>query len=106
MKSAGCEASGFALRLARKAIFMKRIVIIGAITIVVVVGVAVLPNLITSRKISAINACVNNLRAIEGAKHLWAVENRKTNGEAVTWENLRGYFIDRDPNEKLVCPGG
>jgi len=33
------------------------------------------------------NACINNLRQIEGAKQQWAVENAITNGNMIVTEN-------------------
>jgi hypothetical protein len=49
--------------------------------------------------IHSYNACINNLRQIDGAKQQWATENAKTNGANVTLEDLKDYLRNR-----LSCP--
>jgi hypothetical protein len=34
------------------------------------------------------NACINNLRRIDGAKQYWALENGKTNGDIVVTRSI------------------
>lgn len=52
----------------------------------------------------ALNACINNLRQLDGAKEQWALENRKTVGALPTEADLIGEkaFIRQKP----VCPQG
>jgi len=53
-------------------------------------------------------ACVNMLFQIDGAKEQWALENHKSNGAQMTWDEIRDYFKSRW-NDKLPwdeCPGG
>lgn len=47
------------------------------------------------------NACINNLRQLDGAKQTWAAEERKTTNDVPTWDDLRGYM-----KFQLVCPQG
>jgi hypothetical protein len=47
-------------------------------------------------------ACVMNLRAIEGAKATWALENRKTTNDVPTDADLFG--ADRYIRDKPQCP--
>src|ERR1043166_4022878 len=49
------------------------------------------------------NACINNLRMIEGAKEQWALENRKAVGTAVSAQDLQPYLRN---NGQIVCPLG
>jgi hypothetical protein len=49
------------------------------------------------------NACINNLRVIDGAKQQWGLEHYKTTNDP-TWDDLRPYF---SRGGKLpVCPHG
>ncbi len=50
-----------------------------------------------------INACINNLRQIDGAKQQWALENRKAANALVNQTELLRYFKD---NAMPVCPAG
>jgi hypothetical protein len=47
-------------------------------------------------------ACWNNLREIETAEQMWAMENHKTTNDTPTWANLQGYL--RSTN--FTCPAG
>ncbi len=52
------------------------------------------------------NACINNLRQIDAAKNQFALENKKTNGDAVTEADIKPY-IKLDANGNLPkCPAG
>ncbi len=65
-------------------------------------GIAI-PNFVMARQTSQKNACLNNLRQIDGAKHQWALENKKTNTDTPTRADLQPYFR----NQKFpVCPAG
>ena len=47
---------------------------------IVLLAVALsIPNYVGVRRISPMNACINNLRQIDSAKQQWALENHKTN---------------------------
>jgi hypothetical protein len=48
------------------------------------------------------NACINNLRLLDGAIAQWALENRKQTGEVVTEQNLLPFVGQKMP----VCPSG
>jgi hypothetical protein len=49
------------------------------------------------------NACVNNLRIIEGAKEQWALENRKVVGTVVNPVDIQPYLKG---NVVPACPAG
>ena len=52
------------------------------------------------------NACINNLRQIDGAKNEFALEKGKKNGDPVTEADIKPY-IKLDANGNLPkCPGG
>lgn len=70
------------------------------------IGWIVISNFIKSRSTSASNACINNLRQIEGAKGEWALENGKTNGVVCTIADIKPY-IKLDTNGNIPkCPQG
>ncbi len=49
------------------------------------------------------NACINNLRQLDGAKHQWALEHNKTANDIPTLQDILAYL----PNQAApVCPAG
>jgi len=63
-----------------------------------------LSTMLRSRQIAIKNACINNLRQLDGAKEQWALENRKTITDTPTEKDLIG--TDRYIKVKPVCPAG
>lgn len=49
------------------------------------------------------NACINNLRLIDGAKQQWALEYKKTADDVPTPNDLMLYITNK---QLPVCPGG
>jgi hypothetical protein len=74
-------------------------VTVGVAVIFLIVGAGVLPPFIRARSTPAMNACVNNLRQLDGAKQQWVAENHKTTNDIPTWEDLLPYL-----RQKPVCP--
>ncbi len=62
---------------------------------------ATLPGLIRAKSTPCMNACVNNLRMLDGAKQTWALENRRNKGDPVNWDDLKPYI-----KIPLVCSRG
>ena len=48
-----------------------------------------------------LNACINNLRLLDGAKMQWALENRKADGDVPSAQDLAPYMKDQ---VLPVCP--
>ena len=48
------------------------------VAIIGLLAAIAIPNFIRARQSSQVNACIANLKQIEGAKANWAMENRKT----------------------------
>ncbi len=52
-----------------------------------------LPNMGRAREVARQKTCVANLRQIETAKELWAMDNHKANGDTVALSSLVGVYI-------------
>jgi hypothetical protein len=65
-----------------------------------------IPNFVKARDISMQNACINNLRQIDGAKNEWALENNKTNGTPVTEADIKPYIKLGAGGNLPKCPAG
>jgi len=77
-----------------------------AIIAVVITGLAILIPFIRARSTPFTNACVNNLRQVDGAKQQWTLEYGKTTTDTPSWEDLRP-FLGRHPEYGLPsCPQG
>src|SRR5437868_2946657 len=51
-----------------------------------------IPGFRMDRHVARKNACINNLRQIEGAKMQWALENHARPGDSVAVTNLESYI--------------
>ncbi len=75
--------------------------VVGIALIGLLAAIAI-PNFVKARNTAQMNACINNLRQIDGAKHAWALEQKKSDGEAVTPADISGLFRPGT----LQCPAG
>ena len=66
----------------RKPFTLVEIMIV--VAIIGLLAAIAIPSLINARNTTRKNACINNLREIDGAKERWALANNKTTGDAVT----------------------
>lgn len=57
-----------------------------------------------ARKTNPSDACIANLRSIDGAKCIWAMENQKSGNDTPTDRELFGST--HDIRVKPVCPAG
>src|SRR5580692_2661931 len=65
-----------------------------------------IPNFIKPRATFSTPACINNLHQIEAAKQKWALENGKTNGAAVTENDIMPYLKGWSQTNFPECPSG
>ena len=74
------------------------------VAIIGLLAAVAIPNLVKARKSAQKAACVNNLKAIDGAKAAWALDMKKTDADVPNDADLFG------PNsyirEKPSCPAG
>lgn len=97
------------IKTSRKAGFtLVEIMIV--VAIIGLLAAIAIPNFIKARTTSQTNACINNLRQIDGAKQQWALENNQVAGATPTAANLAPYLgrgaggatLDTD----IKCPAG
>ena len=74
------------------------------VAIIGLLAAIAIPNFVKARTSSQMNACIANLKQIEGAKATWAIENKKNNSDTPTTGDLYGAskYIRDEPS----CPGG
>src|SRR5213593_4562484 len=71
------------------------------VAIIGLLAAIAIPNFIKARKTAQMNACINNLRQIDGAIQQWALENKKDAAAAVTFNDISSYL-----KNSVICPSG
>ena len=91
------------LKTSRKSAFtLVEIMIV--VAIIGLLAAVAIPNLVKARKSAQRQACINNLKAIDGAKSIWALEMKKTDSDVPADSDLFGPGKNIDP--KPSCPAG
>ena len=74
------------------------------VAIIGLLAAIAIPNFVKARTASQKNACIANLKQIDGAKATWALEQKKTNTDSPGTTDLYGAtnYIRDEP----TCPGG
>jgi prepilin-type N-terminal cleavage/methylation domain-containing protein len=74
------------------------------VAIIGLLAAIAIPNFVKARTVSQKNACIANLKQINGAKSTWALENKKVNSDIPASTDLYGAnaYIRDEP----TCPGG
>ena len=75
------------------------------VAIIGLLAAIAIPNFVKARTASQKNACIANMKQIDGAKATWALENKKTALDAPVWPgDLVGatLYIRDEPK----CPAG
>jgi prepilin-type N-terminal cleavage/methylation domain-containing protein len=71
------------------------------VAIIGLLAAIAIPNFVRARTQSQKNACINNLRQIDGAVQQWALENTKGASAAVTYTAISPFL-----KSAVVCPAG
>ena len=72
------------------------------VAIIGLLAAIAIPNFVKARGTAQKNACINNLRQIDGAKEQWALETKQTSGATTDQAAVNGYIKGGAPS----CPGG
>src|SRR6187401_1170220 len=72
------------------------------VAIIGLLAAIAIPNFVKARATAQRNACIANLRMIDGAKEQWAIENKKGSSSAIDADQVNGYIKGGAPS----CPGG
>ena len=73
------------------------------VAIIGLLAAIAIPNFVKARNTAQAGACINNMKQIDGAIDLFALENNKTDGDTYTADNIKSYIKG---NEVPVCPAG
>ena len=71
------------------------------VAIIGLLAAIAIPNFVRARTQSQKNACINNLRQIDGSVQQWALENKSAASATVTFANIQPYL-----KNSVVCPLG
>ena len=86
----------------RSAFTLVEIMIV--VAIIGLLAAIAIPNFIKARESSQRNACIANMKQIEGAKATWALEQKKVNSDTPVDGDLFGATLYI--REKPGCPAG
>jgi len=78
---------------------------IALIPVIAMLAAIAIPNFVRARETAQKNACINNLRMIDGAKQQWALEYKKENSDTPTPTEI-GSYLKAGGFEALKCPKG
>lgn len=79
------------------------------VAIIGLLAAIAIPNFVKARTTAQTNACIANLKQIQGAIEQWALEQKKAPTAAVTVTDISGSssnFIKGAVNTDIVCPAG
>ena len=71
------------------------------VAIIGLLAAIAIPNFVRARTQSQKNACINNLRQIDGAVQQWALENKQAPNASVAATDVLPYL-----KSAVVCPAG
>ena len=71
------------------------------VAIIGLLAAIAIPNFVRARTTSQMNACINNLRQIDGAKQQWALETKQATNATPVYTDISGYM-----KNSVICPAG
>ena len=77
------------------------------VAIIGLLAAIAIPNFIKARATSQQNACINNLKQIDGAISTWALETGQSTGASVASVQTVSAYIKLNANSSIpICPAG
>jgi prepilin-type N-terminal cleavage/methylation domain-containing protein len=90
-------------KVSRKAGFtLVEIMIV--VAIIGLLAAIAIPNFVRARTTSQMNACINNLRLIDGAKQQWALEQKQGSAATPLATDIQPYLGHGSAGELPTCP--
>ena len=77
---------------------MEIMIVVAIIGLLAAIAV---PNFVKARTTAQMNACINNLRQIDGAIQQWALEQKKDTASPVAYADISDYL-----KNSVTCPSG
>ena len=71
------------------------------VAIIGLLAAIAIPNFVRARTQSQKNACINNLRQIDGAVQSWALENNASPNASPAYSDISSYL-----KNQVICPSG
>src|SRR5215471_16034413 len=75
------------------------------VAIIGLLAAIAIPNLVRARTTTQQNACINNLRQIDGAAQTWALENNKKPTDTYILDDVKPYLKLDSGGNLPACPG-
>ena len=76
------------------------------VAIIGLLAAIAIPNFVRARTNAQQNACINNLRQIDGAKQQWALETKQNGTATPTDTDLQTYLVRGASGYLPLCPAG
>jgi prepilin-type N-terminal cleavage/methylation domain-containing protein len=76
------------------------------VAIIGLLAAIAIPNFIKARTTSQANACINNLRQLDGAAQEWALETKSAATAAVASSDVTAYIKLDSTGNVPTCPAG
>jgi prepilin-type N-terminal cleavage/methylation domain-containing protein len=76
------------------------------VAIIGLLAAIAVPSYVKARDNSQQNACINNLRQIDGSAQTWALENKKQSGDTYTLSDVKSYIRLTSTGNIPPCPSG
>jgi prepilin-type N-terminal cleavage/methylation domain-containing protein len=74
------------------------------VAIIGLLAAIAIPNFVRARTTAQMNACINNLRQIDGAKQQWALENKAASTSTPVQSNIQPYLGRGSAGTVPSCP--
>src|SRR5579871_2235653 len=74
------------------------------VAIIGLLAAIAIPNFVRARTTSQMNACINNLRQIDGAKQQWALENKAQSTASPQQTDIQPYMGRGSAGSLSPCP--